>query len=95
MFVTFSCLFVVLSSISMSLDVYLSISHLFFRNSTERVNGRLALERRFGYSRSSRISCGIVCATYIRYGSKKHIVLCTVRAPGPRCEALASSGTLH
>ena len=28
--VTFSCLFVVLSSISMSLDVYLSISHLFF-----------------------------------------------------------------
>ena len=28
----------------MSLDVYLSISHLFFRNSTERVNGRLALE---------------------------------------------------
>ena len=29
-------------------------------NSTERVNGRLALERRSGYSRSSRFSCGIV-----------------------------------
>jgi len=84
-FVTFSCLFVVLSSISMSLDVYLSISHLFFRNSTERVNGRLALERRFGYSRSSRISCGIVCATYtIRLQSISYSARCAPPVLGAR-----------
>ena len=52
--VTFSCLFVVLSSISMSLDVYLSISHLFFttgRRLDGLWQGLLAVER---HSRSLR-----------------------------------------
>ena len=35
------------------------------------VNGRLALERRFGYSRSSRFSCGIV---WLQAGSKANSI---------------------